>query len=44
MVQGLPVSKAVISLSATQEAAIRAELARDYDRVSIQIDDASGLR
>jgi Zn-dependent protease with chaperone function len=44
MVQGLPVSKAVISLSATQEAAIRAELAQDYDRISTQIDGASGFR
>jgi Zn-dependent protease with chaperone function len=44
MVQGLPVSKAVISLSATQEAAIRAELAQDYDRISTQIDGASRLR
>lgn len=42
-VESLPASEAVISLSATQEAAIRAELARDYDRISTQIDDALGF-
>jgi Zn-dependent protease with chaperone function len=41
MLQGLPASKALISLSATQEEAIRAELAQDYDRISTAIDSAT---
>jgi Zn-dependent protease with chaperone function len=41
LLQGLPASKALISLSETQEEAIRAELAQDYDRISTVIDDAA---
>jgi Zn-dependent protease with chaperone function len=41
MLQGLPASKPLISLSATQEDAIRAELAQDYDRISALIDGAA---
>jgi Zn-dependent protease with chaperone function len=44
MVQGLPASKPVISLSAAQEEAIHAELAQDYDRISTVIDGASRYR
>jgi Zn-dependent protease with chaperone function len=43
MVQALPPSTASVSLSATQEEEIRAELARDYTRVSHQIDDSLGV-
>jgi hypothetical protein len=42
LMQGLPASAAVLSLSAAQEEAIRAELARDYDRISAQIDRVYG--
>lgn len=43
MVRGLPASKAVIPLSATQEEAVRAELAQDYDRITTQVDGASSI-
>ena len=42
LVQDLPARAPSVSLSAAQQDAIRAELARDYARVDRQIDDAVG--
>jgi Zn-dependent protease with chaperone function len=43
MLQNLPATKARVSLTATQEEQIRAELAQDYTRIGHQIDDALGF-
>jgi Zn-dependent protease with chaperone function len=43
LVQALPPGQPAVTLSAEQEAQIRAELAPDYTRVAAQIDDALGV-
>ena len=43
MLEARPKSRPALTLTAAQEAAIRAELAADYTRIATQIDDSVGL-